>query len=322
MSKAEINKPKTFMSYIVEGLKQSSNEHLGNRSALKGDDWYVGGSDVGQCLKKSYFTKTLQEVVHNDKQQLIFSRGKAFEALVEEGLRNNPQKLDYTREAEEVYKNNEVNIKSHIDFVVHFPKEDLVIELKTISTEVEEPYESWVMQVQMGMGLLRKSGKKCNRAKIIALNMNTGEHSEFDIAFSQALFEAALKRAKELYIAVENRVEPKGEQNHLCSFCPFKGQCETLRREAINLPKDIAVMAKKAKALLKGEKEAKEIKRNLMAYLQAARTRKGVADDVTLSIRTVNKKAVPVAKLKELIDEDTLKSLEEDSSFSYLQVVA
>jgi CRISPR-associated exonuclease Cas4 len=269
----------SLLSFLESGLKRSDSG-LGDRSK------YVGSSDIGHCLEKSFLSKTIGEE-HDLKQLLIFERGHIAEGIVRNGLLNHEAKPKFYEQVETKGFNKETAfIKTHIDFVVEFPNEIIVVECKSISSPLpdNQPRESWIYQVQLQLGLLRHTAKKqCNRGKIVAFNVNSGEAHEFDVKFNEELFKVAIKRANIIWNAVKTNTAPKGEVSELCGYCSFKTQCQTLKKGAIEMPKEIEIIAKRVKEYAQMEKKIKADKENLKAFMEAANTRKAVGDNVVLS---------------------------------------
>ncbi len=271
-----------LLNFIKQGL-ENTDAGLGDRST------YVGSSDIGQCPKKVFLSKTKGEN-YDLKQLLIFQRGHVSEGIVRNGLKNNSTKIVFDEQVE-VCGHDEINfIKSHIDFVVDFPREKLIIECKTISSPLpnNSPRESWIHQVQLQMALLKLTTKKNVRGKIVAFDLNSGEALEFDVIYNEALINIAKQKAINIWNSLQSKTEPDGEVGDLCAYCPFKGQCNTLRAQTEELPQEIIHAVKKLQELKQISKEEKAIKENIKAFMQASGLKKGTAEDYTISISQRN----------------------------------
>ena len=261
--------------FIYKNLKKTDSG-LGDRST------YVGSSDIGQCPKKSYLSKKEGEE-HSLDKLLIFQRGHVAEGIIAKALSTEEVKFD--EQSEVTHPNGYV--KAHVDFVVHFPFEDVIIECKTFSTALPggQPRESWILQTQLQLGLMREQSKKpIERGYIVAMNLNTGELLDFKIEFNQTLYEAALKRADTLWDSLERNIEPKGEVSDLCPYCPFKGKCDTLNKGAEELPKEIIEMINEYKKAKEAAKKEKMLKENIKAYFEAANIKKGKGDGTVVTV--------------------------------------
>jgi len=305
-----------LFSFLELGL-QNTDSGLGDRSK------YVGASDIGHCLEKSFLSKTIGET-HDLKQQVIFQRGHIAEGIIKNGFQNNPAELKFQEQVEVTGEDTDGFIKGHIDFVVEFPNEVVVVECKTFSSPLPngEPRESWRHQVQLQIGLLKKKTSKiCKRGKIIAMNINSGEVFEFDVIFNEALYKIAQKRANILWNAVLSKVAPQGEVSDLCGYCSFKTQCQTLRKNGIQMPKEIEEIAKRVKQHRELETQIKKDKENLKAFLEAIGTKRAVGDNIVLSL--MEKKGAERVSKAELLEKypDVANNVTYTSDgFSYVKI--
>lgn len=333
MSKVEREpKKRSFLSFLFDGLKSVDNK-LGDRSQ------YIGASDIGGCLKRAFLSKTTETKEESALEQLIvLQRGHIAEGIVESALRS--KGLNYKSQVEVVGANELSFIKAHIDFVVESAKELVIVECKSIASSIEAPYDSWILQVQLQMGLLKEANPtKPIRAVISAINVANGSVQEFAIDRSEIFYFAAIARAKQLWEAVKlrdalasraksvweemkERIEPKGECGALCAYCPFKGQCQTLRASASELPADIAVKLARLKALNAQEKEIKSLASEIKSYLESANLKKAISGSNTVAlVNCKGKPSVNLEKLKELVGEDVIaECVSEGDSYSYLRV--
>lgn len=306
-----------FLNFLEIGLK-NTDSGLGDRSK------YIGSSDIGQCPKKSYFSKTIGED-HNLKQLLIFERGHVAEGIVRNGLINNPSKVSFEEQVEVSGSTPSTKyIKTHIDFVVEFPNEYVVVECKTISSSLpgSTPRESWVYQVQLQLGLLQQKSKKKVRGLIVAFDLNSGDAFEFDVEFNEILYNIAIQRADKLWQAVQSQEEPKGEVGDLCAFCAFSQHCNTLQSNGIKMPKEVEAIALRVKELLSVEKEIKANKQNLKAFMEAANCNKAIGKSITLSM--INRKGTQKISLDELKKKypEIVDALTVDSGgYSYVKII-
>ncbi|MGE4517771.1 MAG: Dna2/Cas4 domain-containing protein [Arcobacteraceae bacterium] len=295
-------------------LAEDTANSLGDRSK------YIGASDIGSCLRKSYLSKT-QKVEHDIAQHIVFERGHIAEGVVAKMLRGTP----YREQVEVVGKaENGYDIKAHMDFVVDFGKQCVVVEAKSTSSEVDEPYESWILQVQMQMGLLQSQckGKKV-RGYLIAINVNTGWFKTFEVLPDKALFDAAMANANTLANALVERQEPEAQLELYCSKCAFKGDCPAIRNAtAETLPEEIKEVVKKIAGKTAIEKEIKSLKKQLQEFMEATGIRLAKADNNTVSLVTrKGKKTVDTELLKEF-DPELYARLEcEGDPYSFLKVV-
>ena len=286
-----------FENFINENLRkvvaEETAQTLGDRSQ------YIGASDIGSCLRKAYLSKVVP-VEHSIEQLLIFERGHLAENIVEKMLKG----LKLKKQVEVVGKTeNGFTIKNHLDFVVYnkTKKECVVIEAKSVSSSIEEPYESHLLQIQMQMGLLQK---QCGddwsiRGYVFAINVNNGWHKAFPIEKNKVLFDMAMDKANQLAESLETKQEPEGEEQLFCSSCPFKGDCSAITRGKVKtLPTEIANIVARIKSFSSTEKEIKSLKSELKEWLVSTGVTSCKTDDFIVSL--VKTKDTTTADTKKL----------------------
>lgn len=270
-----------FLNFLENGIKAFSKA---NTKATLGDrSTYVGSSDIGQCPRKAYLAKTMP-VEASFQQELVFLRGHMAESVIRYGLQGG--KIPFEEQVEVVDKGDHAFIKTHIDFVVDMGQESVVVECKSTNAIPQEPYLSWILQVQLQMGLLRKV-KKVDRGIIAVINLNSGALEAFDVSFSEEMFQMALDRAKNLWDSLQLKQEPQGETGSLCSFCAYKANCPLLHKGADSLPleleQDALRYAELQKAQKDTQKEADGLKSRLMDFMSATNTKKVQVQDLSIS---------------------------------------
>ncbi|AHJ13089.1 hypothetical protein [Sulfurospirillum multivorans] len=261
-----------FYDLIEEGIR-NADSGLGDRST------YVGASDIGQCLKKSYLSKFDKEDF-DFEQLLIFERGHVAEGIFIKGLENSPKKdaFTFTKQVEFVGKDQWSFLRAHLDLHVNFPQEDVAVEGKTFRTALpdDKPRLSWVYQNHIQMWLANESTGRKTRGVIAAIDLNTAKRHEFPVVFSEILLHQAQQRGLKLWNAIQSRTEPEGEVSDLCGSCKYKSSCSTLLHNAEKLPDEIDSMLTKLKELSAAEKEAKALRENIKAFMEAANIKKGI----------------------------------------------
>lgn len=261
---------------------------LGDRSL------YFGASEILSCEEAMYLskiakikkTRTLQEMI-------VLLKGNIGENLVEWGF---GEAINFESQIECKGVGDYSFIMAHADFLVHFPLESIIVEVKTTNDIPDSIRESWYLQVQVQLGLL---GLK--RGKVIAMNLNTGHHKEFDVIFNQLIFETTLQSMKEKWDRIHNEnTTIKGAKSALCGYCPFKMECQTLKTDNL-LPDDVEAMAIRSKAL---KKEIKVLDENIKAFMLAADYERARGKEIVIDMpRRSSGKRVDVAKLKLLYPE-------------------
>lgn len=244
-----------FESFLAENLARVLN--LETKNTLGDRNTYIGASDIGGCPYKIVKSKQ-NPPVYSLKQQIIFQRGHLAENLVSKMLDG----LDVVDQFEVLGQLDQIQLKAHLDKLIMSKSRCVIVEVKTVSAPTEEPYESWVYQVQFQMGLLQQQ-EECDHeveAYVLALDLNTGWMKTFNIEFDDYLFETCLGKAQHIEDAMSGHVEPKAIIQNYCSTCPFKMECPKQGAFAEDLPEDIKadlVFIKEAKAKAK-ESKARE----------------------------------------------------------------
>jgi len=228
-------------------LKLETENTLGDRST------YIGASDIGGCPYKTVMSKRKPPKI-SLKQQIIFQRGHLAESLVKKMLDGLDNVID---QYEVLGQIGDIPLKAHLDMLIQSKSRCVVIEVKTVSAPVDEPYESWVMQVQFQMGLMLEECNHKLEAYVLAMDLNTGWIKPFKIEFDDTLFEICLKKAEHLEDAMKGLVEPKAIIQNYCSTCPFKMSCPKQGEHAKDLPEDVKKdleFIKKSKLMAKESK--------------------------------------------------------------------
>ncbi len=114
-----------FLNFLESGIKAFSKkntmETLGDRSA------YVGSSDIGQCPRKAFLTKT-QPTEASFQQELVFLRGHMAENVIRCGLQGG--NIPFEEQVEVAGEGDYAFIKTHIDFVVSMGNESVLLSAK------------------------------------------------------------------------------------------------------------------------------------------------------------------------------------------------
>lgn len=280
----EKNKFDIFVAQnLPKALKKASLQSLGDRAS------YVGSSDISSCLRKTYLDKTSEN--DYDLTTLIrFQRGHIAEGIVKvmlDGL-NSISQLELNSSYEGA------TLKAHIDFALENKDEIVIVEVKSVSTTVSEPYLSWNLQVQYQMAMLAKSKSKNIRAFVVAINVNTGWFKSFEIERNEALTQIAFEKAKKLSLALQSRVEPEAEIQLFCGVCPYKATCplmlkgaNELNGELLSVAQSLILLNAKKKEL---ESELDEKKAILEEYMRSHNAKKLQVNDsfITLSNDTTS----------------------------------
>lgn len=240
---------------LAKVLKEETKNTLGDRNT------YIGASDIGGCPYKVIKSKKNPQLV-SLKQNIIFQRGHLAETLVRKMFTG----LKIVEQYEATGDFGDIPIIAHIDMLLIDKNKTIILEIKTVSAPIDEPYESWVFQVQLQMGLMMQTEKNIE-AYILAIDVNTGWLKAFKIEFDDYLFETCLSKAQHIEDAMLGKCEPKAIIQFYCSTCPYKMECPKQGKFAEDMPHDVAEDIAFIKEAALQNKEAKLRKNRVRDYM-------------------------------------------------------
>lgn len=314
---AKDNKP-SFESYIkanfIKTLNQESKDTLGDRSK------YIGASDIGGCPYKVIKDK-LEKPEYSIEKHIVFQRGHIAEDLVAKMITG----TKYKRQVELKGDMDGFPINVHLDFLIRGETRSVIIEAKTVSAPIDEPYESWVLQVQFQMGLLLNEIQDEDHkveAYIVAIDVNKGWFKVFKQDFDDDIFDMTLNKANHLVDCLTNGVEPKAIIQDYCSTCPHIMSCPKQGKFASEMPEDIKEDVKKIKLFKQEEKKIKAIQDKVKEYLVNTGLEKTKLEsdeiDVMVSCKETKSSRFNTKKFKEDYPELAAEYTNESSSFRML----
>jgi CRISPR-associated exonuclease Cas4 len=252
--------PNKFESFIAKNLKRvlglETEKTLGDRNT------YIGASDIGGCPYKTVMSKRNPPEI-SLQQQIIFQRGHLAENLVTKMLDG----LNVIDQHEVLGQIGTIPLKAHLDKIIRSKDRCVNVEVKTVSAPVDEPYESWVLQVQYQMGLMLEECDHNVESYILAMDLNTGWLKTFKIEFDDSLFELCLKKAEHLEDAMLGNIEPKCIIQNYCGLCPYKMFCPKQGQFAEDLPEDVKKDLEFIKNSKQMQKESKLRENRAKEYL-------------------------------------------------------
>ncbi len=256
-----------FIGTALQELNKTTSEHLGDRTQ------YVGGSDVGQCLRKAVLGKTMKPTFES-KTLFRFLRGHVVQDIFAKIFAAG--KATYQEEVE-VEHPQKPYIKVHIDFVFTGHKRLYVVEMKSVSRIPDVAYSSHVNQLAQEMGLLRlvTPSDVAIEGCILYVDMNAGEWkvcNGYNISSPemQALFKESERRAEKIWQAIQAGQSLEPEPSLLCGCCEYQGSCEAHLLPDVQLPADVVSVAKEYNAMVVEkialEKRIDKFKRDIIDY--------------------------------------------------------
>lgn len=293
-------------SNLIKTLEAESKQSLGDRSE------YIGASDIGGCPFKTVMSKR-RPPRHSLSQQIIFQRGHLAETLVSKMLNG----LHVIEQHEALGEIDEFQLKAHLDKLIMSKDRCVVVEVKTVSAPVEEPYESWVLQVIYQMGLLMQDCDHNVEAYVLAMDLNTGWLKTFKIEFDDALFELCLSKATHLIEALRGECEPKAIIQNYCSLCPFLMECPKQGKLAEEIPEDIKADIEYIKGFNAMKKGIDAKKRRVKDYLvnTGIELAKNSDAETVVSLKEQKSSRFDTARFKKEHPELYAEYINESSSF-------
>ena len=254
---------------LEEGLRtfceNKTKAELGDRSE------YIGASDIVGCPRRVIMDK-INPPHHSFETLMRFERGHLAEDIVANAL----QAAGYGN----FVRQHEIDatealgapIKAHLDFVWFGQSSISVLEVKTVSSIPDSPYETWEMQLHVQMGLLALSGVKVPiRGAILALDLNSGRHKvfngyEYDEETSRNLLLKGVEMWEALAAIKLGRVEDDWQDkiaiqpSELCCYCNHSASCPHFRGD-VEMPE----IEEEAKELLRLKAQKKSLDAQIKA---------------------------------------------------------
>ncbi|WP_020678097.1 hypothetical protein [Geopsychrobacter electrodiphilus] len=312
MSKLQI-----FLEKALRENSKNNSSHLGDRSK------YVGASDIAGCPRKAVMSK-FQPEDFDAKTLLRFSRGHAAEDLIDGIFRAGG--LTPQREVE-LFHPDYPEIKCHIDFLFNSKTSGRyhVMELKTTNGLPDAPYESWVNQLHVQMGLLEldKPGVPIG-GSILAVDLNAGEWKEFNsFTPNRILFDAMIMKGRHILFSLNSPENAQIEPGILCGYCSQRGTCPAFAGDEIEIPQEIrnlvARYLEKSEGKRSLDKEIKGLKNEILSF--TGTNFKGHADLLQICASEVGpSEAVDSKRLKEAFPEVYDQVKKERAGFTRLDV--
>lgn len=269
----------TLLPRALHSLAHSSPQ-LGDRAT------YVGSSDIGQCPRKVVLEK-LAPTPLDTTSRFRQLRGTVAEMLIEKLFTLS----GYSFLSQLELSHPEEPFRAHVDFCFTDDPETMhFVEVKTANGLPDEPFPSWLdqLQWQLGLFLLQYPGKKV-QGHLLALDLNAGRFKAFGpYEPSKEIFAYLMDKGRIIMEAVATGEELQPSSGLLCGQCPHRDDCPA-HDIGMELPLEVAVMAEKYLTLneskSQSEKAMKPIKENLLAF--AGERYKGHSPHCTVSVAKI-----------------------------------
>lgn len=302
-----------MLNFLEKGIKKYSKEHtaqtLGDRRL------YIGGSDLGRCELQVLKSKFVP-IEHSLSQEVIFFRGHCSEGFIKKAFEGNGFE-NFSEQVEVAGLGDDKFLKAHLDFVAHFEKEDVLIEVKSTGSLIDTPRESWIHQTMYGIGLARMNGMKINRGYIVAMDLNTGNVKIFNILFDENIFEMCLNEARHLYNLLKNKdlSACKTKISPLCSSCSFSKECSAFGGEktlslGMSEGQDFLTFAKVNEDIKSLNNAKKTLQSKLSSFFRNTEVKKVIVGNKIISYSFCNgREDIDKEKLKLLLGDDDYQSV-------------
>jgi predicted phage-related endonuclease len=304
----------TLQNAGVKASEKLTEETLGARED------YIGASDISSCPRKFVLNK-LSNLNYDLTTLLNFSRGHIAEDVIDWRLEN---QQNYFKEfvaqalAETPYKVRQQEfvhpeysfLRAHIDFLFHTANYSKIsiVECKSTASLPDQPWESWIKQLQFQMGLTKLIYPNSDIKGIILavdLSNNIVEFGPYEP--NDTIFESLIQKGIDtwqIYQKLANNEENVDANNLpteislLCGYCPFKGSCPKFNGS--ELPDEVKDVIKNYIALSEQEKAIKEQKdgiRDQIISLLGTNVTKSF-DGIKVSIKEQENSRIDTKELK------------------------
>jgi len=312
-----MSKLQAFLENALREQSRKNSSHLGDRSR------YVGASDIAGCPRKAVLSK-INPQPHDAATLLRFSRGHAAEDLIDSIFRAGG--LTPQREVE-LCHSDFPEIKCHIDFLFHSKASGRfhVMELKTVGGIPDAPYEGWVNQLHVQMGLLELNNPGAPiGGSILAVDLNAGEWREFNsYTPNRVLFDALITKGRHILASLKQPENAQVEPGRLCGYCDYRADCPAFTEDAVEIPGEIRTLA--ARYLEKTEtkkaldRDIRELKEEILGF--TGPDFRGLSDSLQVCAFEVGpSETVDTRRLKEAFPEVYEKVKKERAGYTRLEV--
>jgi hypothetical protein len=285
-----------FFETAVAELNRKSTALLGDRTR------YIGSSDVGGCARKMYLQRK-NPTEPDFSTMMRFSRGHVAEILIDNIFEAAGVKHLYDTQVE--LKHPVYPLKAHVDFLFYADFDGRphlhIVEVKSVNGIPDEPYPSWIDQLNFQLGLLRiKYQKERLAGSILAIDLNAGQIHQFSgFEPNDALCNCLFTRGLHMLDCLEEKAEPKPSVSHLCSFCSYRSDCPAMALPQVELPPEIEALANKYVELndirYDADREMKSIRDELLEF--TGPSFKGRSETIELAASSVAASQVVDGKL-------------------------
>lgn len=176
------------------------------------DNNVIHVSEVAGCLRKAFYTRRMP-LKQASTLHIIMTIGNGVHSQLQEYLADK----GWRSEVEVEWNFKKFRLVGHID--LYHPRENIVLEIKTISKKPASPYQSHLIQLNTYIKMINAS-----KGYLVYITRD-GYVKVFQHSLDKQLWSKAVKRAFYLWHSLDGNKPPKPEPTPLCNHCPFRWRC-------------------------------------------------------------------------------------------------
>jgi len=186
-------------------------------------------SSIGECIKKQYYDFYLARMPTTEKLA-IFATGRGIHEIIAEILENSNVVKVEAKELETKLDFGEAMLSGRVDVIVaDVEGEKIIIEVKSTSQSIKEPYKRHILQIQSYLHALN-----VQKGIILYWDKRRGVRTTFEVEKNDELLSILKERTLSLHNYIKNKIEPPREavieKDFLqCINCEYLQECRPLK---------------------------------------------------------------------------------------------
>lgn len=186
-------------------------------------------SSIGECLRKQYY-EFYEEERPSTEKLAIFATGRGIHEIIAHILENSDTVKVEAKEFETKLDFGEATLSGRVDIIVaDLEGQKVIIEVKSTSQTVKEPYRRHVLQLQSYLHALN-----VEKGVILYWDKRKGVKTTFEVEKSPELLEKLKERTLILHEYIKNKKYPPKEaviekDYYQCIGCEYVKKCKPLQ---------------------------------------------------------------------------------------------
>jgi len=186
-------------------------------------------SSIGDCLRKQYYEFYIERIPTTEKLA-IFATGRGVHEIIAHILENSEIVKVEAKELETKLDFGEASLSGRVDVIVaDLEGKKLIIEVKSTSQSVKEPYKRHVLQIQSYLHALN-----IDKGIILYWDKRKGVKTTFEVERNNELLEILKERTLALHSYIKRKIEPPKEavlerDYYQCIGCEYIKECRPLK---------------------------------------------------------------------------------------------